>query len=268
MVALFGVVGLHEGFLRSLSEAIFLAATLTVTVDPFLKRRLQREAAQDIFHHLLGIDFPVEIRDAFKKSLFDHDTYRQDAYIEATATKSSEDSVILDVAIRWTVVAVRKTHYQQYMEFEESEQGSILQASVTVESNEKASYSQNNPTLTRKTDEPMVLEWKANKKIEMGEKESVSAYLKFTVRRRVNDFWTFNFLSPAINPHVRINSGDDLDIYASHAHQVIGNEYLYKKVFLPGDHIQVRWKPKPGPAATEALERTTHDLSAPPPSRV
>lgn len=252
------------------SDAILIAGILALVVDPLLKRDLVDDLANEIFQHLLGIDFPPDIRDTFQKALFGLGTYREGTEIEVSVKKLSEDSVVLDVAIRWTIVAAKKTEYQQGMSFEESERGRILQASVTVESNDEDSYSESNPTLTPKADEPMVLEWKANKKIGMRKKDRVSAYLKFTVTKGVHDFFTFNFTDPAINPRVRISSKDDLEINASHPDQINGNEYLYRKVFLPADHIQIRWKPKMSSVVTnnqEASAQSKRDLLSQPPSR-
>ena len=46
----------EENRWHGLLEAIFIAAFLTVTVDPFVKKRLLKEASQDIFHHLIGVE--------------------------------------------------------------------------------------------------------------------------------------------------------------------------------------------------------------------
>jgi hypothetical protein len=41
---------------HGLGEALIIAGVLTFVVDPFLKRRLLKEAAQGIFEHLIGFD--------------------------------------------------------------------------------------------------------------------------------------------------------------------------------------------------------------------
>jgi hypothetical protein len=48
-------------FPHDVGEFLLLAGALTITVDPYLKRKLQKEAAEDIFQHLLGISLPVGI---------------------------------------------------------------------------------------------------------------------------------------------------------------------------------------------------------------
>jgi len=255
VAALLAVVYLHGGVLRSLSEAIFLAATLTVTVDPFLKRRLQKDVAKDIFHHLLGIDLPPEIRDAFQKALFGHDNYRKDFDVDVNARRSSNASVSLEVAIRSKVIAVRETNYEQILASEESENARLLQASVTCDLNPTKNYSCSQAgaaqsaaelTMKPKENEPMAFEWKG-RKIPMRKGEVISTYLKFNITRGIRDFWTLSFSSPTIYPRVRVTCSAELTITASRSEQVQqnGNEYNYREVFVPGGNIVVRWEPKP-----------------------
>jgi hypothetical protein len=74
-----GVVGhfkLHEYLLlRSLSEALLIAGILTLTVDPFIKRRLLREASKDIFRHMLGFALPDEIKERLNSIVFNTTTH-------------------------------------------------------------------------------------------------------------------------------------------------------------------------------------------------
>jgi hypothetical protein len=65
-----------------LSEALFIAGVLTTIVDPFLKRRILREASKDIFYHLLGFDLPIELRDTLSDFLVENRFYRKDMEIE------------------------------------------------------------------------------------------------------------------------------------------------------------------------------------------
>jgi hypothetical protein len=270
----FAIWLVHEGFWHSLSEVVFLAAALTLTVDPFLKRRLIKESAKDIFQHLLGIDFPEEIRDAFQTALLRGEMYVKDVSIEADARTVAGNSVVLEVSTRATVVAARDSEYEQSFASEESENANISQASVTFDSRPKVSYSYPNPShpklvLKAKADEPMVFEWKG-RKIRLRKGDRLSTYMRFTVRRGTRDFFVQNFAVPTIHLRVRIRASNDLEISASAADLINDNEYNYKKVFLPADHIQIRWKPKLPPVATNSKEvpsRAKCDLPTPLPSQ-
>src|SRR5438876_247655 len=50
-------------FWHSIGEAAVIAALLMFLVDPFLKARLLKEAARDIFEYLLGFDHQPPLKD-------------------------------------------------------------------------------------------------------------------------------------------------------------------------------------------------------------
>jgi hypothetical protein len=65
-------------FRHGLGEAVLIAGVLSLVVDPFLKRDLQREASLDIFHHMLGFDQQPEIKDRLKDLICKTVLYRRD----------------------------------------------------------------------------------------------------------------------------------------------------------------------------------------------
>lgn len=232
------------GFPHALGEFLLLAGALTVTVDPYLKRKFQKEAADDIFHHLLGFDLPLEIRETLRDFLLHNRHYRQNAIIDVTVTPLENGSEVeVVVTVRADVVAVAKTKYKQHISFEEAEHGTILEASVTSQSHPKKSYTKTGPPLSSVPDEPMVYGW-SGKEIELKKDERLNAFVKFRMQKPIHDFWMLNFGILTVHPIVRLNGNPNLIVTASKADQVNGNEHIYKKVFVPGDHFQIRWKPK------------------------
>jgi hypothetical protein len=234
----------HFDFLRPLAEFCGLAGALTITVDPFLKRKLQQEAGRDIFHHLLGLDLPVEIRETLRDFLLHNRFYRKDVDI-LVDIKSVGHEVELTMTMNALVVAVHRVAYCQHVAVEESDNGELLQASVTSTSFPGKSYTKNSKEAQLK-DEPdnlMVRSWTGNK-VELTRNEQLSTFLRIKVRKSNHDFHTINFGSSVINPRVRLQGSEDLILAIDRADQINGNEHIYKKVFLNGDHIQVRWKPK------------------------
>jgi hypothetical protein len=131
------------------------------------------------------------------------------------------------------------------VQFEDAEKPKLIEASLINPNTPKCNYSVTNMTLKQKKDEPEVLEW-TGKEVNLGMGEVVHTHLRFTVEGITHSFWTMNFGTPAIQPMVRVFGSDDLLVTASLADQVTGNEYLYKKVFVIGDHLQIRWRPKNG----------------------
>src|ERR1035437_3253873 len=72
------------GFQHALGEATLIAGLLTSSVDPFLKWKMQKEVAEDVFRNLLGFDLPQEIRDTLREFLESNRLYRRNVDIEAT----------------------------------------------------------------------------------------------------------------------------------------------------------------------------------------
>jgi hypothetical protein len=225
------------------SEAAFIAGVLTVAVDPFLKRRLLKEASKDIFHHLLGFDLPLEIRETLREFLEKNKYYQRNALIEARAETRDNDTVEIHWSLNSEIIAVAPSKYRQNISFEEAEHGRIEQASITFANHPEWNYSEPSPALTPIRAEPMVLEWYGNEiNLKKGDTLRVSA--TFVTRGPKTGFSVLNFGAPSIHPRVRVESSNDLEISASLSDQRNGNEYIYQKTFVRGDHIQVRWKPK------------------------
>jgi hypothetical protein len=223
---------------------MFIAGTVTIAVDPFLKRRILKEASTDIFHHLLGFDLPPEIRETLRDFLLGNRSYRKNVIIEAHATTASDGMVDVTWSMNADIVAVAATTYQQHVSLEEAEQGQIVEASVTSTSNPKLNYRERSPELKPVKNEPMVSAWDG-KKIKLKRGDSLHSLVKYRTRGTLMGFSVINFGLATINPRVRVSSSDDLEIFASHSDQRNGNEYVYQKVFVAADHIQVQWRPKP-----------------------
>ena len=224
-------------------KAMFIAGVVTVAVDPFLKRRLLKEASADIFHHLLGFDLPVEIRETLRDFLLQNRTYRENVIIEVHAQTASDGFVDVISSMRWDVVAAAKDEYQQHVSFEDADQGRILEASVTSTTHPRLNYTQTTPSLTPDNNEPMVSAW-SGKKIKLKKGDRLHAYVKFVTRGPLTGYSVTNFASSTIHPRVKVPSSADLEIYASQSDQRSGDEYIYRKVFVPSDHVQIRWRPK------------------------
>src|SRR4029077_15392204 len=195
-------------------------------------------------HHLLSFDLPLEIRETLRDFLLKNRSYRRNVTIDVHAETASDGMVDVTWSMRSDVVAVAPTEYQQHASFEDAEQARVLEASVTSDSHPKLNYAEKAPSLAPDRNEPMVFAW-FGKKIKLKNGDVLHAFLKFVTRGPLTGFSVTNFASSTINPRVRVSSSDDLEIFASQSDQRSGNEYIYRKVFVPSDHIQIRWRPKP-----------------------
>jgi hypothetical protein len=241
----FGLVRGHGDLCYRLSDAAIVAGVVTVAVDPFVKRKLVGEISKDIFRYLLGFELPKAIRDALQDHLFKTANYREDVQIEAEVA-SVGDHVDVVMTATGKVVAIKDCKYNQYAAFEESEQGQVLGASIQGNRDSSKDYvlTSDNIVLLPKPDEPMVFEWNGAT-VEMRAGEKLSYRLQTKIQRARFDFLVQNFGAAILGGTiVRVSGSDDLEVTASKSERLTGNEYSYERVFLPGDHIQIRWKPR------------------------
>src|SRR4029077_12466771 len=155
----FGWICCPSDILVDLWKAMFIAGIVTVAVDPFLKRRLFKEASTDIFHHLLSFDLPLEIRETLRDFLLKNRSYRRNVTIDVHAETASDGMVDVTWSMRSDVVAVAPTEYQQHASFEDAEQARVLEASVTSDSHPKLNYAEKAPSLAPDRNESMVFAW-------------------------------------------------------------------------------------------------------------
>jgi len=240
-----GIWKAHDEVLWRFSEAAIIAGTLSVSVDLWLKRQLQVDAAKDIFHHLLGMSLPPELRDKLQSFVEENAIYRTGVEIRVHIDDGT-DGVTLSVEMDATNKAARNSTYRQYLTLEEAFQGEILYASLRSQS--KSYYALDAAKLSLKETlpkEPMVWHWEGPEQ-PIAKDDELYQYIKFTVKRKRSDFYILFFGRPTIYPTLRVTGSESLFITASvdDDTRVNGTEYFYKRVFLRGDHIQVRWKPK------------------------
>src|SRR4051794_2107939 len=72
LVGALGIWRCPDSLGTSFSEAFLIAGILSLTVDLYLKRKLQEDTARDIFHHLLGINLPGDLKDKLQKFFFEN----------------------------------------------------------------------------------------------------------------------------------------------------------------------------------------------------
>lgn len=234
----------NEGFAHSLSEFLMLAGILTLSVDPWLKWRFQREASENIFQHLLGFGLPKEVRESLRDFLSDNRYYRTDVVIDAHVAPISSSQVEVRLTIRGKVKAIAKTPYQQHISFEEAENGQILSASITSNLHHEKSYNKSDVTLSVVEEEPMVYGW-SGETINLKKDEEIETWVELKITRPISGWHVINLGTLTINPVIRLTADSGLEVSADKPDRKNGPEFYYDRVFVKGDHIQIRWKPKP-----------------------
>jgi hypothetical protein len=229
---------------RKLCESFIVAGILSISVDVWLKRRLQEDAAKDIFHHLLGMSLPAELREHLQVVLEENTIYRP-SITHRINVEDNGDSVTLSVEIDAVNKAAKDSEYCQSLMLEEAFNGHLQYASLRSVKDSHYVLTEKELNLAKDKPEPMVWSWEGPT-VPLAKGEELHQHVRFTVKRARSDFYILFFGRPSINPTIRVTGSDTLFITASadSKTQVNGDEYVYKRVFLRGDHLQIRWKPK------------------------
>jgi hypothetical protein len=90
--------------LARFGEAFIIASLLAALVEPFLKRRLLREASRSIFEHMLGFDLPAELREHLRNVVFNTVLYRKDVKMSLTIRPGDGRVVFIDVVQEYEIV--------------------------------------------------------------------------------------------------------------------------------------------------------------------
>ena len=141
---------------------------------------------------------------------------------------------------------------------EEAMEAQLLYASLRSPNKSLYALNAENAKLLPKGDEEMVKQWFGDEQ-KMSRGDELTSHMEYTIRGKKKDFYVIFFGNSVVHPTVRVTASKEIEIFASKADQINGNEYIYKKVFLTGDHIQIRWRPR----KSEALEPSTHSQSIP-----
>ena len=157
------------GYFRySIGEAAVIAALLMLLVDPFLKARLLKEAARDIFEYLLGFDQQPQLKERLKRSVFDTKLFRGPGQaVEADRGSCRDSACIQGISYRFDG------------------------------------------------------------------KCAVSCPLSF---------YCAHFGYPTIGVTVKIEHPQTLEVDAAPTPSHEGNVWRYERLFMPGDHINIRWR--------------------------
>ncbi len=243
----FGAVllwGYPAGYFRhSLGEAGVIAALLVLLVDPFLKARLLREAARDIFHYLLAFDQPPEIKERLKRLVFETKLFRKNFNARYNLV-SEGNSMRIELEYDFDLVnpTEEAIDFPLKIEFEQAENPHL--DFLTLVSPEKSYKSQ--PNLEPEKDDPCVLQGLGEAVRIQPASKGVSYRFsgKCSVKYPLSFYYAQHFGYPTIGVTVTIVAPASIDVSATPTPAHEGNIWRYEKLFMPGDHINLRWKPK------------------------
>lgn len=223
-------------------EAICIASALTLTVDPFVKKRLTHEVNKSIFYHVIGFDLPTEMQDRLRTYLRELEYYRESLAITAEALQIEGEEVVIEITLEGHVTALTRCKYDLALEFEDTEHGELqeLWAKRKGESTKLVEWSASNPSAVTHRD-PMTTEYSAPiAKLKAGDK--LESFFKFTLRQRKQDYWVQTFGTTTLRTTVTLKPLPNMEMYASHKPVSSDNQYVYDRVHIMGEDIRIRWK--------------------------
>ena len=240
------LVGLYfypeRGHWHGVIEALCIASALTLTVDPFVKKRLTHEVNKSIFYHVIGFDLPPAMQDRLRTYLRELEYYRESLAITAEALRIDGEEVILEITLNGHVTALTRCKYDCALEFEDTEQGKLqeLWAQRTGASEKFVEWSASDTSAVTHRD-PMTTEYSAPiAKLKTG--DTLESFFKFTLRQRKQDYWVQTFGTTTLKTTVTLVPRPNMEMYASHRPANNQNKYEYDKVFIIGEDIRSRGK--------------------------
>lgn len=232
-----------EGYFRhSLGETAILAGLLVLLVDPFLKARLLKEASKDIFHYLLGFDQQPEIKDRLKSLVFDTKVFRKGFHMRCTFVPV-EDAMRLELECDFEVInPTNEIHrYSHAIQCEKVEKPEVHL--MTLISDQDA-YSFVPDRLESKKDDPEVLEARA-KEIGIAPSTKGLTYTfgaKFSMTYPEEFFYAVHVGTPTIGMTIEVVPPPGFAVTASPTPTFAKNIWKYDKLFMPGEHVDIRWQ--------------------------
>ena len=212
-------------------------------IDPFLKERLLREASKGIFHYLLGFDQQPEIKERLKTLVFDTRRFRRNFCLKCVLIPE-DDKMRLEMDVSFEVFnpTGEALKYRHAPQFERVENPKVHLLALV--SGSGVSYSKTNLKLTPKQGDPEVLEAEAGTTdIEPSSKNISYRFTnKFSLIYPQEFFYAVHVGTPTIGMRIEVVPPKGFKVTASHTPTCTDNIWQYDKLFMPGEHVDVRWE--------------------------
>ena len=237
-------------FSRAVGHALIIAGFLAATVDSFLKERFLKEASWDVSKYLIGYNLPAEIQDRIRE-LMSTQLVRRHFEIHYRLSRPTEEAAQgkfkfhVEYSYELENVTNQTQQYQQYWAAEEHDNPVLLELRCDSP-DAKAVYCLDGSKVTReKEGEPGVIEAAAKKVKIPPHNLSRSLYYRFAgkytllVPQDHSDI--VSLVGPTINVTITVDVPNDVEFVAPVADVATTKRWEYRRVFLPGEHIHVRW---------------------------
>ena len=242
-------------------EAILIAASLTLTVDPFVKKRLTVEVSKNIFYHVLGFNLPDEMQDRLRTYLRDLKYYRTSFSLIVEALEITDHEVIIEVRLAAEIEVLTKCSYSPSLSFEKAEQGAVHE----IWSRRKASLQklvcwERSQPWAIETNVPLTTVYRARDpnghpaNLHRGDK--LESFFRFELQGRKVDYWVQTFGTTTAKTDINLIPLPGMKMYTSRGDPApllpgqTGERYLCDEVLVVGEDIHIRWEVSGQPVHT------------------
>lgn len=251
---------------RGIGEATMISAILAVTVDGFVKRRFLKEISWDVSKYLIGYSLPEEIQDRIRELMATR-LMTCDWEVRYRLTAGADSATIrLDVDYSYKVenLTNQKQDYQQRLQFEKRDKAEIRELRCDSKDT-AANYTLSGDNLAHDSpDQAGVVEAQGRKiKIPPGNRKAeqiyrISGRYALTLPSDYRDSIVF-MQQPAKTVAITVEAPETLEFSASPPADVhTPRRWEYHRVFTPGQHLRLRWFPRPEEPPARSEERTTN----------
>lgn len=191
---------------------------------------------------MVGFDQRPEIRERLKTIVFNTKLYREGFEIKCRIERHAGGRAKLNFQTSFYVLnpTLEDQKYTHSVQFEEGEQPTLEEFSF-VPTDGRGKY-QRTGSLSQKSDEPEVLERAATVTVRAGTNEKFKFVNRFTVTLPEHFYYVCNFGYPTMGACLEVESPDFV-VTASPADVQQANRWQYNRLFMPEEHIQIRWRP-------------------------
>lgn len=237
----------YIGLVKALGDALVIAGVLGLFVEPFLKRKLLKEAAEGVFEYILGFDLEPAIRERLKQIAFGQSLYIRDPHLLFVLERSSQNSIQISCTVDFELrnASPNTVAYTQSFIADRADFTEVQEFSLEPNHNSigyvLVPIRRNDPT-----DQDTEI-WESQKTLQiMPHIEGATRYrlgLKFKIT--ASDDFYYNYVSarPMIGATVRILAPAEFSASVGSPAMQKGDQWYFPGVVMNGEKITVRWHP-------------------------
>lgn len=240
---------IKDEFAHALGHAFIIAAILAATVDHYLKERVLREVSLDVSKYLVGYRLPEEVQDRIRELMQSKWIRRKFeirvAFSEIAGGKRLKGDFHIGEEIQ--NITSEYLDYRDRIEFEKHEPSTLLELQCDSEDT-NCSYHFSGDEIREMTTETQGHFVTSGKPVKIPPvAQSIGRSYRFRARYETVQPTTFSelisFNLPTIGVSLEVtNAPKNYSFHVTPEADLIGhNRWEFKRLFLPGEHIRIRW---------------------------